>query len=117
MGIFIPKLDLRAEETLRWKSWANHARGPLSVGGVLAVTDRRVFFQPNRIESGIRRKPWECPADAVVEVESTDRKPTSWFAGGARRRLEIRTADATEIFVVNKVDRKVAELRDLLGLS
>lgn len=115
MGVFLPKLELREGEKAIWEAWANHVRRAVAVGGVLAVTDERLLFQPNRIERWLRRKTWNCPRDSVVGIEAIARDWKAVLGGGVRRRLAIQTTTGVEIFVVSDVDRRVAELRDLLA--
>lgn len=105
---------LKPDETLLWKTLANRVVSSRSTsGGQLIVTDRRVFFQPNRFDSAIGRKLWECPFDTVRGIETIDRDRTV-LAGGMRKRLGIQTADGVEIFVVNDLEEKVMELREFL---
>jgi hypothetical protein len=120
-----PKLD--PDEVLRWKALANHVAGPSyalwgmtsSSSGQLVVTNRRIFYQPSRVDTLFRQKRWERSLDAVEDFEVVDRRRTSAdgvdvFAGDLRNRLGIKTADGVEIFVVNRLEQKIAELRALL---
>jgi hypothetical protein len=115
MGVFLPELELNQGENAVWEAWANHVRRSVAVGGVLAVTDQRLFFQPNRIERWFRRKTWNCPRDSVVRFEAVARNWKAVLGGGVRRRLAIQTTTGVEIFVVSDVDRRVAELRGQLA--
>lgn len=121
-----PKLE--PGEALRWKAAANHVGGPSYVlwgmtsssSGQLVLTDRRVFYQPSRVDTLFRQKRWERPLADVTSIEVVDRPRTSAegvdvFAGGLRDRLGVGTEDGVEIFVVNRLEQKVAELRGLLG--
>jgi len=127
MGIMNAPPKLQPGEELRWKALANHVAGPSYVlwgmtsssSGQLVVTDRRVFYQPSRVDTLFRQKRWERPLDDVTNIEVVDRRRTSAdgvdvFAGDLRNRLGIRTAEGVEIFVVNKLEKKMAELRELL---
>ncbi len=114
MGILQGRPKLEPGEALCWKSLANRVLSPsVTSGGRLVVTDRRVFFQPNRFDAAIGRKLWECPLDAVTGIDTVGRDGNV-FAGGVRKRLGVETADGHEVFVVNRLERKEAELRRLL---
>ncbi|MBS1843089.1 MAG: hypothetical protein JST53_01615 [Actinobacteria bacterium] len=115
MGVFLPELELDKGENAVWEAWANHVRRSVAVGGVLAVTDQRLFFQPNRIERWFRRKTWNCPRDSVVGCEAIARNWKAVLGGGVRRRLAIRTTTGIEVFVVSDVDRRLAELGEVLA--
>ncbi len=93
-----------------WKAFANRVLDDATTaGGRLFVTDRRVLFQPNRIDVGLGRKVWECPLEGVTAVETVGRD-AQLFAGGPRKRLGIKTADGEEVFVVDRLQRKEEEL-------
>lgn len=121
MGIINPRPKLEPDEVLRWKARANHVEGPSyalygmksAAGGQLIVTNRRIFFQPGRADRATGAKRWELPLDAVagIEVVARDGEP---FAGGMRKRLGIQSADGVEVFVVNRLEQKMAELHELL---
>jgi len=115
MGLLQVRPDLAPGEDVRWKAYANRVldSSATTAGGRLFVTDRRVFFQPNRIDAGLGRKVWECPLDAVTGIETVGRD-ARLFAGGPRKRLGIQTAEGEEVFVVNRLRRKEDELRRLL---
>lgn len=114
MGILQARPKLEPGETLRWKALANRLLSPaVTSGGRLVVTDRRVFFQPNRYDTMLGREFWQRPLDAVTGIEVVGRD-AAVFAAGMRRRLGLRTADGLEVFVVNRLEKKIAELRRLL---
>lgn len=115
MGILNARPKLEPNEAIRWKTAANRVISPqMTSGGQLVVTDRRVLFQPNRFDAVIGRKPWECPIDTVAGVETVGRDKAV-LAGGLRERLGIETTDGVEVFVVNNLEKKAAELRDLFS--
>jgi hypothetical protein len=86
-----------------------------AAGGQLIVTDRRIFFQPSRLDRAVAAKRWECPVGDVVSLETVG-KDAEIFAGGTRERLGIRTGDGLEVFVVSKLEQTMTQLRPLLGL-
>ncbi|HEV7771051.1 MAG TPA: hypothetical protein VGO66_10420 [Solirubrobacterales bacterium] len=124
MGIINPRPKLQPDEVLRWKARANHVEGPSyslygmesAAGGQLIATNRRIFFQPSRVDRATGAKRWELPLDAITGIEVIDRDGEP-FAGGMRKRLGIQVADGVEVFVVNRLEQKMAELRALLLLS
>ncbi|MEX2107510.1 MAG: hypothetical protein WD827_01335 [Solirubrobacterales bacterium] len=124
MGILNARPKLEPGEELRWKALANHVDGPSYVlwgmtsssSGQLVVTDRRVFYQPSRVDTLFRQKRWECPLDAAMGVEivsRASREGIDMFAGELRDRLGIRTEDGVEVFVVNRLEEKMVELQRL----
>lgn len=98
---------------MQWKALANRVlSGSVTAGGRLFVTDRRVFFQPNRIDAMLGRKVWESPLEGVTAVETIGRD-ARLFAGGPRKRLGIKTADGEEVFVVNRLKKNEHQLLKL----
>lgn len=114
MGILTAHPKLKTNEVIRWKSLANRVIGPrITSGGQLVMTNRRFFFQPNRLDVILGRTTWECPLDAITDVNIVDRDRTI-LTGGTRKRLAVKTSDGTEVFVVNSLKKKVESLRRLL---
>ena len=119
MGILNARPKLEPGEQLRFDVLANHVGGSslyggqAASGGRLVVTDRRVFFTPSRLDSVFSKKGWECPVGAVTGIEVVGRDAEDVFGGGMRERLGIRTADGREVFVVNRLEERMAELRPL----
>jgi hypothetical protein len=125
MGILNASPKLEPGEPLLWKAGANHVGGPSYVlwgmtsssSGQLVVTDRRVFYQPSRVDGLFRQKRWERPLDAVTGVDVVARGTKAGvdvFAGEMRDRLGIETEEGIEVFVVNQLEKKLVELRGLL---
>lgn len=125
MGILNAQPKLEPGEALHWKARANHVDGPSYVfwgmtsssSGQLVVTDRRVFYQPSRVDTLFRQKRWERPLDAVLDIEVVNRgsrEGVDVFAGELRDRLGIKTEEGIEVFVVNQLEKKMVELRGLL---
>jgi hypothetical protein len=113
MGILQIHPDLAPGEEVRWKAYANRVLSDsTTAGGRLFVTDRRVLFQPNRVDRRLGRKAWESPLEAVTEVETVGRD-ARLFAGGPRKRLGIKNTDGEEVFVVNRLKRKEGQLLKL----
>jgi hypothetical protein len=121
MGLLNPRPKVEPGENVMWQSRANYVAGPYytlygfkaAAGGQLVVTDRRVFFEPSRADKAVGAKRWECSlADTNgVDVVGPDGE---LFAGGMRKRLGIRTTNGVEVFVVNKLEKTMAQLSQLL---
>src|SRR5215475_15999661 len=115
MGLWLAQPKLEAGETIRWQSSAGRSLNRwITSGGRLVVTNRRALHQPNRFDTATRKKPWECPLASVTGVEIIDRNLTV-LAGGMRKRLGIQTLDGVELFVINDLEKKVMELREVLS--
>jgi hypothetical protein len=86
------------------------------VGGRLFVTSERVLFQASRFDRATGGKHWEVPVTSVTEVGYVE-KGGDPHAGGLRPRLGIRTPAGLEIFVVSKLESRIAELQACLGIA
>jgi hypothetical protein len=54
LGLRVPAPDLEEGESVRWEDRANRFRGKVwAIGGGLFLTNRRLIFVPNKIESKI----------------------------------------------------------------
>jgi hypothetical protein len=54
LGLRVPEPDFEEDESIRWEGRANRFQGKVyAIGGGLYLTDRRLIFVPNRIESKI----------------------------------------------------------------
>lgn len=93
---------------------AARVRGEETVAGELAVDGTRISFTPRGFYQKHHYEPWSADAKDVQAVRVAPRQWT--FAGGAiRKRLEIElTTGATELFVVWRPARCVAEIRTAL---
>jgi hypothetical protein len=77
-------------EHLIFERRANQTQGGIARGGRLCLTNRRLVFEPHRVERGLSRA-----SDRTVrlsEIGAADVAPRSWgvFSGGLRRRLRIQ---------------------------
>ena len=122
MGLLNAPPKLEPGEAVRWQALASHVAGPSAVffgsrtssSGRLFVTDRRVFYQPSRVDTAFSQEIWERPRSSVIGLEEVERDEGDVFAAGFRRRLGIRTEAGVEAFVVNDLDSAMAELSELL---
>jgi hypothetical protein len=54
LGLRVPEPDFEEDESIRWEGRANRFQGKVyAIGGGLYLTDRRLIFVPNKIESKI----------------------------------------------------------------
>jgi hypothetical protein len=54
LGLRVPEPDFEAGEVVRWEARANRFQGKVwAVGGGLYLTDRRLIFVPNKLESRV----------------------------------------------------------------
>lgn len=117
MSLWFAQPKLGVDEAICWQSSAGRSLNRwITSGGRLLVTDRRILFQPNRLDSATGKKPWECPLSAVTGIEPVNRDPTV-LAGGLRKRLGIKTTRGNEAFVVNRLQEKLVELKELIPLK
>jgi hypothetical protein len=115
MGLWLPEPKLEAGEIIRWQSSAGRSLNRwITSGGKLLVTNRRVLFQPNRFDTLTGKTPWGCPLASVTGFDIVERD-LAVLAGGMRRRLGIQTQDGVESFVINDLEKKVMELREIIS--
>lgn len=122
MGWWLPDPELEGQETVLWRATANRAQdgGRRHIGGVLMLTERRLLFTPGRFDAVTGGQPWWAPRGAIVAIDEVPRSAGFHLgsaAAGNRRRMRLSTAyGGQELFTVNQVRQKVAELNSLLGL-
>jgi hypothetical protein len=121
MSWWLPDPELDDNESVLWRTTANHTQEfRRQVGGTLVVTERRLLFTPGRFDASIGGQSWWAPRGAIISVEEEPRTTGLHFgaaAAGNRSRLRLSTAyGSDELFTVNHLKRKIAELGSLLGL-
>ena len=97
---------------------ANRSQGSRAVGGRLTVDADELRFKPNAIDAMTGGRELTVPLARItaVEVEPGQLHPRHLFSGGLRKRLAVVLDDGTrELFVVNKLDQVLAELREIVG--
>ena len=118
MGVWIARVQLNRDESIRWKKTANRQQSEWrAVGGLLCVTGERIGFQPNRFDARTGGEPWQARLNDVVGVAIHDKQldvPLLGKAGKLRNRLRIATPSGVELFVVNNVASVAADLDALL---
>ena len=122
MGLWIGKPRWNDGEASVWSAMANREEaGGRQVGGRLYLTNHRLFFQPNRFDARTGARPWWTLRGNVVRVADL---PAGVVVDGRespvqlRRRLYIQsTENQQDVFTVNHVAEKVAELSGYLALD
>jgi hypothetical protein len=90
-------------ENLIFERRANRTQGGIAHGGRLCLTNRRLVFEPHRVERGLTRA-----SDRTVrlsEIAAADVAPRTWgvFSGRLRQRLRIEVVHGSqELFVVSR---------------
>ena len=107
MGIFFKSPDVHAPEKVHWKKVANRTQGNRAVGGRLFLTERRLIFEPNRLDAATKGRSWSAPLKSIAGV-GKDAPTGSLISGGVRTRLRLDLDDGhSEYFVVNGVHHVV----------
>jgi hypothetical protein len=102
MGWFVKEPELDPGERVVTTKAANRAQGRRSVGGRLTVTDRRLIFMPNLVDSILAGRSWSVAKGDVAGVGE---------AAGMRKRLRVRTNDGgEELFLVKGLEEFVSQL-------
>jgi len=112
MGLLVPRPVLDPGETISFKKATNHREGVIARGGYLFMTQKRLYFEPHRLDRMLKGKSWKCDLCRIVDVDISPRD-ANVFAGGQRKRLRILLADGSaEQFVVNRIEHSIAKLRE-----
>lgn len=109
---------LEGDEAVDWCLSANHVQnGRRAVGGQLCVTNRRMVFVENRMETPVGGREWSCSLRDVLDcaIEPRGRNP---YAGAWRRRLRLDiVGDTFELFVVSDPESVVDRLKKYINLD
>jgi len=99
---------------------ANRTQGKRAVGGGLHVTNRRVLFSPNAIDSRLGGRSWSCALTDILAIGVEPRRFSllELFSGGLAERMRLELRDGTrELFVIRKPAERIDELRALLDAA
>jgi hypothetical protein len=105
---------LRTGEVVVWRKFANHFQATgRAVGGRLIVTDRRLIFQPQRLDAALRGQLWEV---RLADISSIGEVPPGSGPNNLRSSLwiEINGSD-NEYFVVNGLQEVIRRLTESTG--
>ncbi|TDQ34635.1 GRAM domain-containing protein [Aureibacillus halotolerans] len=98
----------RQEENIHFNIGANLQRGIEAVGGMLRVSEERLFFQPHRFN--IQKKELEVPMHQIARTE----KAKSF--GFIPNRLKIIEHDGTQhTFIIGRRDEMIAFIESNRG--
>jgi hypothetical protein len=104
LGLRVPEPDIEEGESVRWEDRANRFRGKVwAVGGGLFLTNRRLIFVPNKIESKIFfGKTWSA------DLGDLDR---AFVGGGLLKTVRVVDRDGgTSRFVIGARDTATARI-------
>ncbi len=101
---------LEPGEELVWQRPGNMAWRRGAISGYLVLTDRRVVFEPHRVEvlKGLKR--WSAPLARIAAV-GTQPRGYNPFTGSLRPRLRLAMEDGSaEIFLVNDLASAIGDI-------
>ena len=82
------------------------------------MADDCLVFEPNVVDRKIGSRRFSVPSSMIAEIGIERPSASGLFSGGARQRLRVVTTDGVvHLFVINELDQRIAELRELLGLA
>ena len=72
------------------------------------------MFAPHAVDAALAGEWWWAPLDSITAVDRQKRDWSQYKAGGLRTRLRIDLRDgSTELFLVNKVDQVIKQIREV----
>jgi hypothetical protein len=113
MGVWVPRARTEDGERVLASFAANHSAGSRAVGGRVTVTNEALYFTPNRLDRLTGAKPLRLDRSTVHGFALSERDSAEAFSGGLRKRLAVQGAGVPYLFVVNAVEQRIAELREL----
>lgn len=104
---------LETGEALEWQCPAARQIGTFQTGGGgLFLTSSRLIHQPNRLTRGRFAQPWSTQRINISRLAVQPRR----LSLGLRNRRRVELMDGTvEMFVVNNLDKVLADLRRRLA--
>ena len=90
--------------------WANKTQGSRALGGHLILTNQRLLFRPNKLDSATGGHSWECQLQTISNTAIAPRGHNP-FDGSLRRRLVITTGSEVNYFVVWKVSKVISAIQ------
>ena len=109
MGIWFRDPDIASDEHVLFRAATNRLISIAEMrGGRLVVTDRRVLFEPNRLDRLTGSKPWVVDSRAIREVTSEPggKEGVAKFGLAGKRPHLALSADGAEpgVFAVRNLD-------------
>lgn len=106
-----------AGEVVHWHRRANRTQSAQrAVGGWLYITSHRLAFHPHKFDAALAGEQWWVPWARVAAVGKEKKSLRAVQGGSLRDRLRLELDDGSvELFVTNKLDAVIAELRARLS--
>ena len=105
-GLFqAPELQGDEREVQRWP--ASHRARVLVRGGILVLTDRRVLFEPHKLDRALFTKSWSAALPAISDVNHDD---VGVLSSGRGRRLRITVDDRADRFLIEDSGAVAAQI-------
>jgi hypothetical protein len=114
VGLLFASPHLRTGEVIVSRKFANHFQATgRAVGGRLIVTDKRVIFQPHRLDSASGGQWWEV---RLADVSSIGETPPGLGPNNLRTSLwlDVKSSD-NEYFLVNGLHDVIRRLTEATG--
>jgi hypothetical protein len=119
MGLINLEPTLHQGEEIEWRRPAALSLASRTVPGTLYLTSVALLFMPNRLNRRRDIVSTRIPREQIEAVETAE--PVVALAsqrnGALRRRLRVKTADATLLFVINHPEQVAAEISSALPES
>jgi hypothetical protein len=119
MGVFFRNPVTESGETLVWQVRCNRWQGVRAVGGQLALTDRALIFEPNRIDRLFRGESWRAELRSISSVREQpplEGGAPQWMASAGRSRLRVEMRDGSiELLGVPKLGARLHDLERRVG--
>ncbi|MFC7343256.1 hypothetical protein [Saccharopolyspora griseoalba] len=111
----VPPVEGEVVVSRRWANRNQHKAR--AVGGRFYVTNLRIVFCPHAVDAALAGEYWWTPLSEVTDVGKEKRNLRQIYSGGLRTRLKITLVDGSaELFVVNKLDAVIDEIRTAANL-
>ncbi len=112
----VPAIDGEVVSSRHWANRTQHSAR--AIGGRLYLTNLRVVFCPHTVDAALAGEYWWAPLQDIAEVGKEKRNFRQIYGGGLRTRMKITLRDGTaELFVVNKLDNAIEEIRTTANLA
>lgn len=114
MGLIVRSPPLAVGEIVQSTFAANMAQESRVVGGRLFVSNKRLIFEPHRLDRWTGGEAWSSNLDDIAEVQIEGRSGSLDSKGiptALRRRLRISEVDGrSSLFLVHDLERRRKEI-------
>ena len=111
----VADLVMKSGEHVVNRFWANKTQGTRALGGHLILTNQRLLFKPNKLDSATGGQSWECQLQSISDTAIAPRVHNP-FDGSLRRRLAITAGGEVNYFVVWKVSKVISAISGATAL-